>query len=118
MVALHVCPSVVQDLTHISGGISHGDGAIRVVLDVILEVALNSSNVHGIILGGGEVVHNLIGGEESESVGESLEVLDDSEDTLQIVTVVRCPWRGAVDTLTGERRIDIEDHVDTSGVED
>ena len=88
------------------------------VLDVVLQVTLDSSDVHGVELGGGEVVHDLIRSEEGKSVGERLEVLDDTEDARKVILVVGCPWLGAVDALTGQGRVDIKDQVDTGGVED
>lgn len=65
-----------------------------------------------------QIVHNLVGSEEGESVGEVLEVLNDAEDSREVIGVVGRPWLCSIDALTRERRIDIEDHVDTGGIED
>jgi hypothetical protein len=108
----------MQNLAHIGGRVSNGDGAVDVVLDVVLQVTLDGADVHGVVLGSGKVVHDLVSSEEGECVGERLEVLDDTEDACEVVLVVRSPWLGAVDALAGERRVDIQDHVDTGGIED
>jgi hypothetical protein len=108
----------VQDLAHIGGRVSNGNRAVDMVLDVVLQITLDGSDVHGVVFGCGKVVHNFVRGEEGKSVGERLEVLDDTEDACEIVLVVGSPWLSAVDALARERRVDIQDHVDTSGIED
>ena len=93
----------MQDLADISGRVTNRNRTIGVILDVVLQVALYGPDVHGVVLGGGEVVHDLVRGEESKGVGESLEILDNTKDTCEVVLVVRCPWFGAVDALAGQR---------------
>ena len=116
--ALHVGPCILRNLAHISSGVTNRDGAINVVLDVVLQVALDSPDVHGVVLGRGKIIHDFVGSKEGKGVGEGLEVLDDTEDARKVVLVVRSPWFGAVDALARERRVDIKDQVDTGGIED
>lgn len=76
------------------------------------------ANVHGIELSRAQVVHDFVGSEEAQRVGEVLEVLDDAEDTCEIFCVVARPWRSTIDALSSQRRIDVKDHVDAGRVED
>ena len=76
------------------------------------------ADVHGIELGGAQIVHNLIRSEESKRIGEVLEVLDDTKDAREVARIVARPWRRAVDALASQGRIDVEDHVDAGRVED
>lgn len=118
MIAFHVSPGIVQNLTHVGGRVTDRDRAVDMVLDVVFQITLNSTDVHRVEFGSLKVVHNFVGREEGKSVGVVLEVLDNTKDACEVVLVVRGPWLGAVDALTGERRVDIEDQVDTSGIED
>jgi hypothetical protein len=65
------------------------------------------ANVHRVILGCAEIIHDLVGGEESKRVGEVLEILHDAEDAREVALVVACPWFGAIDTLAAKWRVDI-----------
>jgi hypothetical protein len=76
------------------------------------------TNVLRVELCGIEIVHNLIGSKEPKGVGQVFEVLDNSEDARKVVGVVAGPWLCAVDTLALEGRIDVKNHVDSSGIED
>jgi hypothetical protein len=76
------------------------------------------TNVHGIELCCVQIIHDLVGGEKSQGVWEVLEVLHDAKDAREILRVVACPWLGAIDALTLQRRIDINDHVNARSVED
>lgn len=64
------------------------------------------------------LVDNLVSGEESKSVGVVLERLNDTEDLGVVVLVVGLPRSSAVDITGVQRRVDVKDHVDTSGIED
>lgn len=75
-------------------------------------------DIHWVGLCCGDVVHDLVRGEEPKRVGEVLEVLYHTEDVRQVLGVIGCPRLSAVDTLALQRRIDVEDHVDAGGVED
>lgn len=86
--------------------------------DVVFQVTLNSANVHGIKLGSVQVVHDFVGSEETERVGQVLEVLDDPKDAGKVVGVIAGPWLGTVNTLALQGRIDIENHVNSGSVED
>jgi hypothetical protein len=86
--------------------------------NVVFEVALHSANIHRVILCSIQVVHDLVCGKEAKSVGQVLEVLHDAKNTREVVAVVAGPWLGAIDALALQRRVDVEDHVDTGGVED
>jgi hypothetical protein len=76
------------------------------------------SDVHGVILCCTQIIHDFVRGEEAKSVWQVLEVLDDAENARKIVGVVRSPWFRTVDALSWQGRVDVEDHVNSSGVED
>lgn len=42
MVALHIRPGILENLTNIGSRVAHWDRARRVLLDVVLQIALNS----------------------------------------------------------------------------
>jgi hypothetical protein len=42
---LHVCPGILQNLADVSGGVSDWDCTARVLLDVVLEIALDGLGV-------------------------------------------------------------------------
>lgn len=70
---------------------------------------------------GGEssiLVDNLVTGKETQDVVEVLESLNDTEDLLVVAGVVGGPGLLAVQGAGGEGRVDIENHVDSSRVED
>lgn len=46
------------------------------------------------------------------------EGLNDSEDPLQVVSVIGGFGISAVQVFVGKGRVDIEDHIETSGIED
>lgn len=64
------------------------------------------------------LVDHLITGEETSNVGEVLESLDDTEDLGHVFRVIRLPWRSAVKGAISKGRVDVQNQVDTSSVED
>jgi hypothetical protein len=64
------------------------------------------------------LVDHLVSGEEGQGVGEVLERFDDTKDLLEIDIVVGAFRVGSVKVSAIQRRVDIQDHVDTSCVED
>lgn len=85
--------------------------------NVILDVSGNGSNIlrH---LCDRIFVDNLVGTEETEGIREVLESLDDLEHTSDVVQVVIFPWCNSVERFIGKWTVDINDHIDTSGIED
>jgi hypothetical protein len=64
------------------------------------------------------LVDDLISGEEGQHVGEVLERFDDPKHLLEIDSVVGAFRVGPVEVPAIKRIADIQDHVDTSCVED
>jgi hypothetical protein len=64
------------------------------------------------------IVHDLVRSEEGQRIRVPLEVLDNPEDARQVSYMVRATRVVAVNALSTERRVDIEDHVDTNGIKD
>ena len=108
---------VHKDITDVGGRVTNGDGAFRVLGDVVLHVTNNSAHVLGSSVGG-ILVDDLISSEESEKVVVVLEAFNDTEDLLVVDSAVGGPGSAAVQVTTLQRVADIEDHVDTGGVED
>lgn len=136
MDTLHVSPSILQNLSDIGSGITDRYGTVHMVLDIVFHVTLNCliyvsqlnakivenmktyTDVLWVELGSRQIIHNLVGGEESKRVWEVLEVLNDSKGAVKIVAVVASPWFSAVDALAWQGRVDVEHHVNASGIED
>jgi hypothetical protein len=64
------------------------------------------------------LVDDLVSSEEGQGVGEVLERFDDAKDLLEIDIVVGAFRVGPVEVSAIQGRVDIQDHVDTSCVED
>lgn len=64
------------------------------------------------------LVDNLVTREETSSVGVVLECLNDTKDLGHVDGVVGLPRSTTVEGAVLERRVDIENHVDTGSVED
>lgn len=109
---------VPKNLANIGGRVADGDLTVNVVLDVVLEVTRDGTQVRRDVLGGRDIVNDLVGGVEEESVGESAEGLDNSEGAVQVLHVVRLPGVVRGDGLTREGRVDVKHHVHAGGVED
>lgn len=136
MNTLHVSPGILQNFADIGSRITDRYGTVDMVFDVVFHVTLNclvcvsQSNVRiveniqtytdvlWVELGSRQIVHNLVGGEEAKCVWEVLEVLNDSKGAIKIAAVVACPWFSAVDALAWQGRVDVEHHVNASGIED
>lgn len=116
--ALEVLPCVFQDLPHISGGVTHGDLPVGMLRNVLLQIALHRPDIQRVLLGGTHIVHNLVGCEEGQSIRVALEVLDNAEDATEVADVIGRLGIAAVDGLSAEGSIDVDDHVDTGGIED
>lgn len=135
VLADEVVEGVHKDGTDIGSRVPNGNGAVKVLCDVILHVTLNclqkcqwtgnckmsgwmtypnvSRNILDTLF-----VDDLISGEEGQHVGEVLERFDDPKYLLEIDIVVGAFRVGAVEVSAIQRRVDIQDHVDTSCVED
>lgn len=133
--AHEVVEGVHEDRTDISSRVPNRNAAVKVLCDVILHVTLNclekcqwtgnrkllgwmtypdiSGNVLDTLL-----VDDLVSGEEGQGVGEVLERFDDTKYLLEIDIVVGAFRVGSVKVSAIQRRVDIQDHVDTSCVED
>jgi hypothetical protein len=135
VVALHVRPGILQDISDIGSRVPDRDLARDMLRDVVFEVALDSlkiinnseeicwplstySDVHRVVLCCTQIVYDFIRGEEAKGVWQVLEILNDTEHARKIVRVVRSPWFCAVDAFSWQGRVDVEDHVDPSGIED
>lgn len=115
---LHVSPGILQNFADIGSRITDRYGTVDMVFDVVFHVTLNCTDVLWVELGSRQIVHNLVGGEEAKCVWEVLEVLNDSKGAIKIAAVVACPWFSAVDALAWQGRVDVEHHVNASGIED
>lgn len=133
--AHEVVEGVHEDGTNIGSRIANRNAAVKVLCDVVLHVTLNrlrecqwtgnrklwgwmtypdvSGNVLDTLL-----VDDLVSGEEGQGVGEVLERFDHTEDLLEIDIIVGAFGVGSVKVSAIQRRVDIQDHVDTSCVED
>lgn len=74
------------------------------------------SDVWRVGLAGVDVVHDFVCREERHCIRIAFERLHNRENAGQVVESVRAARIGAVDALL--RRVDIDDHVDTCGIED
>lgn len=83
----------------------------------LVALSLTYADVHRIEFSCTEIVHDLVGREEAQRVREVLEVLHYAEDAREIAGIVARPWRGAIDTLAAQWRVDIQDHVNSCRVE-
>lgn len=63
------------------------------------------------------LVDDLVTGKETQDVGVRLEGLDDTKDLLEVDGVVRGPRLTAVERAIGQRRVDIQNDIDTGTVE-
>lgn len=86
--------------------------------DVGLHLTSESANVGRVLLAGVDSVHDLVAGEESESVGVVFEGFDHGEDVLEVSLGVGRARVRAVDVLSFVGRVDVENDVDADGVED
>nr|POE71943.1 hypothetical protein CFP56_11819 [Quercus suber] len=122
VVALQVGPAVHEDVVAIQSDVGSAvpdrDDAIGMGCDVVLQIALDGTDVGGIDARALEIVDDLVAGEEAEGVGVGLEGLHDGEDVLQIRERVGGGGIVAIDVLAGEGRVDIDQHVDAHVVED
>jgi hypothetical protein len=118
VVALKVGVCVCEDLADVGGGVTDWDGAVGVVGDVGFHLAGQGADVRRVLLGRVHGVHDLVSREEGESVGVVFEGLDHSEDVLEVGFGVGRARVVAVDVLVVGRRVDVEDDVDSDGVED
>lgn len=116
-VALEVVESVHQDVPDIGSGVTDGDGAGGLLGDVVLHVTDDGTNVGG-SQASGILVDHFVSGEETKNVVEGLEGLDDTKDLPVVGVGVGGPGSSAVQVAIGEGGVDIEDHVDTGGIED
>lgn len=66
----------------------------------------------------GDIVDNLVTGEEKKSVWVVLESLNDSEGSVEVCGGVSGPRLSSVDGLSDQRRVDIKQHVDADIIED
>lgn len=109
--AVHVRCHLVTVRFNISRGVSDGDLAETASVDVRLDVTSDSLDV-GSTVGGGIVIDDLVGGEEQQCVVVLGELLDGSEDALQVLVVVRGAGVRTIDRVEGS--VDIEREVDAS----
>jgi len=112
-----VLPSVAEDVGDVSSRVANGDLSVDVLGNVVLHVAGHSANVGGCIVST-LFVDDLVTREESEKVGVRCESLDDAENMVQVIAGVSCPRLDAVNVGSVETVVYIQDHVDTSSVED
>lgn len=115
--AHEVVEGVHEDGTNIGSRIANRNAAVKVLCDVVLHVTLNRPDVSGNVLDT-LLVDDLVSGEEGQGVGEVLERFDHTEDLLEIDIIVGAFGVGSVEVSAIQRRVDIQDHVDTSCVED
>lgn len=113
-----VVEGVDENGANVSSGVADGNLAVGVLGDVVLQVTGDGAQVRGDISGSLNVVHNLVAGEEGQGVGVVLESLDDGEGAVHVSGVVAGPGLETGDTLANQGRVDVEDHVHASGVED
>lgn len=109
--AVHVLGHLETVGVDISGGVTDGNLTQVLGLQVGTQVTSDGLDIGG-GLGGRTVVDNLVTGEESEGVGVTSELVDSSEDVLQVDVVV-----GDLGILTVQRvlgSVDIQNQVDTS----
>ena len=118
VVALQVGVGVCEDLADVGGGVTDGDCAVGVGGDVVLHLAGEGADVGWVLLGGVHGVHDLVSREEGQRVGVVLEGLDHGEDVLEVGFGVGRARVVAVDVLVFGRGVDVEDDVDSDGVED
>ena len=118
VVALQVGVRVCEDLADVGGGVTDGDGAVGVSGDVVFHLTGQGADVGRVLLGGVHCVHDLVAGEEGESVGVVFEGLDHGEDVLEVGFCVGRARVVAVDVLVFGWGVDVKDDVDSDGVED
>lgn len=112
--ALAVVPGVVGKVTDIGSRVANGDGALEVLLDVALEITGDGADVGRGDLGGRLVVDDLVAGEVEQGVGVVGESLYDSKGAVDVSAIVALPGVVGGDGLTGEGRVDVDDHVHAS----
>ena len=64
------------------------------------------------------IVHNLIRRKESECIRVALEILHHAKDPRQVALMIACPRLVTIDRLARKRPVDVQNHVDSSSVED
>lgn len=132
-VASQVVGRVNQERADIGSRVTNGNVTLGVLADVVVHITLDGldsqlqhdfavieetySDVVGNQLNT-VLVDNLVTREETSSVGVVLECLNDTKDLGHVDGVVRLPRRTTVEGAVLERRVDVENHVDTGGVED
>ena len=107
---VHVLGQLHAVLRDVGGGVADGGLAVAAVADVLAHVASGGLDVGGGEGGVGQVVDDLVAGEEGEQVGVLDEGVDGGEDALQVLAVVRLVRVGAVDRV--ERVVGVDDDVD------
>lgn len=70
-------------------------------------------NVLGTLL-----IDHFISREEGQSVGVVLESLNDSKDLLEVFGIIAALGVRSIEVITFQRRVDVQNHVDSSSVED
>lgn len=116
--ALEVVPAVLENITNISSRVTDGDGAVGVVLDVVLQVTGDGTDVRGSSAALVNAGDDLVSREESKKVGVVLEVVHNRESAVEVGGVVRLPGKLRVEGLADQRGVDINDHVHAGLVED
>jgi hypothetical protein len=112
-----VLPSVAEDVGNVSSRVANRNISVNVFGNVILHVAGDSADVGGCIIST-LFVDDLVTGEESKKIGVRCECLNDAENMVQILTGISRPRCRAVDVGVGEAIVHIQEHVNTSSVED
>lgn len=115
--AAKVLPSVTEQTSNISCRVANRNCSGHVLGDVVFHVASHSANVGGSI-GSAVLVDDLVTRKESKKVRVRCKSLDDAEDMGKICVGVSGPGCGAVEVGIVETIVYVEDHVDTSSVED
>jgi hypothetical protein len=65
-----------------------------------------------------DIINDFISGKEHKGIRIVFEVLDDGKGSLQVNIIVTLPWLISRKTFVGEWGIDINNHIDSSGIED
>lgn len=85
--------------------------------NVILHVTLYSSHVGRVLVGSLQVVDDLVAAKEAQKVGVALECLNHREDVVHIVTSICARRVAAVDVLSIQGGVDIENDIYSNTVE-
>lgn len=64
------------------------------------------------------LINHLISREESQSVGVVFESLNDPKDLLEVFGIVAAFGVRSIEAITFQRRVDVQNHVDSGSVED